>query len=190
MRRIIAFISLVLISSCSAIEIFKENTEIRPNSSYGTFVIVNEEVGMSGFSDPALDELVQKEIRTLLEGQGMIYEKRTPDLVIRYTSNEDLRQREMVNNNPFPMWGYRVWDPWLYNPYMMNNNLNRSRTREYELLQVILDFIDPEKDKFLMTLTGVTEVGNPKTKKRKVVKSTEKILERFILELNATSNTP
>ncbi|MFC3414707.1 DUF4136 domain-containing protein [Algoriphagus hitonicola] len=182
-------LATLALGACSSIEVFKENSEIRPAMAYRSFVIVNEEVGMRGFSDAKIDELVQSEIRLLLESQGFVYEKVNPDLIIRYTSNEDQRQREIRNyNTPFPMWGFRVWDPWMYNPYLYNDNFNRSRSSEYELLQVIMDFIDPEKDKFLMTLTGVTEVSSPKYKQKKVLKTTEKVLERFLIEISSTSN--
>lgn len=172
------------IVSCSSIEIFKENTEIPISSDYRTFVIINQEIGMKGFNSQIIDQEVQIHIQKALESQGLVYNKINPDLVIRYTSNEDERQRQVANNfNTFPMWGYRIWDPWAFNPYhpMMRN---QSRTTQYELLQVIVDFIDPKKDKFLMTLTGVTELTSPKSKPRIVLKTTDKILARFLLDLN------
>jgi hypothetical protein len=45
---------------------------------------------------------------------------------------------------------------------------------------VIVDFIDPSQDKYLMTLTGVTEVSNPKTKEKKVEKTLDSVLRSFI----------
>src|SRR5690606_29934658 len=137
----------------------------------------NKEVGMKGFSSQFLDELVQIQIQETLEGAGLKYDSEKPDLVIRYSSNEDIRQRETVNNiNPYPYWGYRVYDPWRYNPY----NTPRVSTSNYELLQVIVDFIDPSQDKFLMTLTGVTEVSSPKTKEKRVEKTLESVLRSFL----------
>lgn len=189
LRPSIYLLVLLVFGACSSIEVFKENSEIQPAMNYRSFVIVNEEVGMRGFSDAKIDEVVQGQIRLLLESQGLTYEKVNPDLIIRYTSNEDQREREIRNyTTPFPMWGFRVWDPWMYNPYFNNPNFNRSRSSEYELLQVIMDFIDPKKDKFLMTLTGVTEVSSPKFKEKKVLKTTEKVLERFLLEIQETQN--
>ncbi|HCD87402.1 MAG TPA: DUF4136 domain-containing protein [Algoriphagus sp.] len=168
--------------SCSSIDIFKENTEIAPVSNYKSFVIINQEVNMRGFSAQLLDEKVQDHLREALEAQGMVYDRTKPDLVIRNTSNEDQRMREINNfNYPMPFWGYRVWDPWTFNPYSSFNTPVRSSS--YELLQVIVDFIDPKKDKFLMTLTGVTEVQSAKFKERKVLKTTDKILERFITDV-------
>lgn len=179
------FIVLLLIfGSCSSIEIFKEHTEIPISAQYRTFVIINQEINMNGFSSPNLDEQVQRQIQNALESQGLVYNKTNPDLVIRYTSNEDERTRYLTNNyNAFPMWGYRIWDPWAFNPYnpMFRNQV---RTTQYELLQVIVDFIDPKKDKFLMTLTGVTELTSPKSKPRIVLKTTDKILARFLIDLN------
>lgn len=151
---------------------------------YQTFVIINKEIGMRGFSVQFIDEMVQIQIQETLEKSGMVYDSKKPDLVIRYHSNEDPRQREVVNNpTPYPFWGYRVYNPWMYNPY--NPNFNRVSTSNYELLQVIVDFIDPSQDKFLMTLTGVTEVSSPKQKEKKVEKTLDTVLRLFL-----DQNTP
>lgn len=176
---LLLYAGLILFSSCSSIEVFKENTEIPIAKPYKTFVLINKEVGMRGFSEQFIDEVVQIQIQETLEKAGMVYDSKQPDLVIRYHSNEDSRQREVVNNpNPYPFWGYRVYDPWMYNPY--NPNFNRVSTSNYELLQVILDFIDPAQDKFLMTLTGVTEVSSPKYKQKKVEKTLNSVLQSFL----------
>ncbi|TXD80050.1 DUF4136 domain-containing protein [Algoriphagus ratkowskyi] len=175
----------MVISSCSSIEIFKENTEVPVKKPYSSFVIINKEVGMQGFSSQFIDQQVQIHLQEALEAQGMIYDKSEPELVIRYTSNEDLRKRESTQNyNPYPYWGYRVWDPWMYNPY--SSNRNNSSTTSYELLQVIVDFIDQKEDKLLMTLTGVTEVSSHKTKSKKVLKTTDKIIGYFIDEVKSS----
>jgi hypothetical protein len=184
---IILLLLAVFNHSCSSIEVFKENTEIPISKPYKSFVIVNKELGIQGFEDPMIDELVKTELQSQLEAAGMVYDRIKPDVVIRYHSNEDPRKREVVNNlNPYPFWGYRIYDPWLFNRY---NNFNRPRvsTSNYELLQVILDFIDPVQDKFLMTLTSVTEVSSSKSKKTKVLKSLQKATETF---LNQTNNLP
>jgi len=176
-----------LLSSCATIDVFKENTELKIKKPYLSFVIINQEVGMRGFASQFIDAQVQIRLQEALEAQGMVYEKIKPDLIIRYTSNEDPRQRDVVNNfNPYPFWGYRVWDPWMYNPNMYNN-MSRNSTSSYELIQVIVDFIDPKEDEFLMTLTGVTEVSSPKTKDNKILKTIDKIVERFISEIETAS---
>lgn len=138
---------------------------------------------MRGFTSQFIDQQVQIHLQEALEAQGLVYDKTEPELVIRYTSNEDQRKRENTQNyNPYPYWGYRVWDPWMYNPYYNNRN-NNSSTSNYELVQVIVDFIDQKEDKLLMTLTGVTEVSSQKTKSRKVLKTTDKIINYFLVEL-------
>jgi hypothetical protein len=170
-------LSLIAFSSCKSIEIFKENTEIPIARPYRTFVIINKEVGMRGFNSQFLDELVQIQLQETLENAGMKYDAKQPDLVIRYNSNEDPRQREVVlNQNLYPFWGYRIYNPWVFNPY----NNNRVSTSNYELLQVIVDFIDPVQDKFLMTLTGVTEVSSPKYKQKKVEKTLDAVIKSFL----------
>lgn len=175
---------IMTLVSCSSIEIFKENTEISPGKNYKTFVIINQEIGIQGFSSQFIDQQVQIHIQEGLEARGLVYDKVSPDLVIRYTSNEDLRERKATNNfNNFPLWGYRVWDPWVYNPYGPYGN-NSSSTSKYELIQVIVDFIDPIEDKLLMTLTGVTEVSSEKSKGKIILKTTDKILSRFLEDIH------
>ncbi|MEB2775785.1 DUF4136 domain-containing protein [Algoriphagus sp. D3-2-R+10] len=179
------FITFLLLglSSCSAIEIFKENTEVPIRRPYKSFVIINQEVGMRTFSSQFIDQQVQIHLQEALEEQGLVYDKTEPELIIRYTSNEDPRKRETYQNTtPYPFWGYRVWDPWMYNPYRNNN----PTTTNYELVQVIVDFIDQTEDKLLMTLTGVTEVSSQKTKSKKVLKTTDKIIEYFLYEMKDT----
>lgn len=179
---LVGFMFLTLLS-CSSIEIFKENTEISLSKNYKTFVIINQEIGVQGFSSQFIDQQVQIHIQEGLEARGLVYDKISPDLVIRYTSNEDLRERKATNNfNNFPLWGYRVWDPWVYNPYGPYGN-NNSSPSKYELVQVIVDFIDPIEDKLLMTLTGVTEVTSEKSKGKIILKTTDKILARFLEDL-------
>ncbi|WP_339876931.1 DUF4136 domain-containing protein [uncultured Algoriphagus sp.] len=177
------FFSALIFSSCSSIDIFKENIETPIRKKYSSFVIINQEIGMRGFSSQFIDQQVQIHLQEALESQGLVYDKTGPELVIRYTSNEDTRKRETYqNNNTYPYWGYRVWDPWMYNPYY--NNRNSTKTTTYELVQVIVDFIDSKEDKLLMTLTGVTEVTSEKTKSKKVLKTTDKIIESFLYDMN------
>jgi hypothetical protein len=175
---------LVLLSACSSVEVFVENREIPFQKTYRSFVLVNKELGIAGFSDPKLDQQVQVALEEQLYAAGLVYDAKQPDLVIRYHSNEDLRQRERVNTlNPYPYWGMRMYDPWLFNP-MMRNFRSQVTTTNYALLQVILDVIDPKEDKYLMTLTGVTEVSTPKSKSKITLKAIEKTTNTF-LEYNS-----
>ena len=178
---------LGLLSACSSVEVFVENREIPFQKSYRSFMLVNKELGIAGFSDPKLDQQVQEALEEQLLAAGFVYDARQPDLVIRYHSNEDLRQRERVNNmNPYPFWGMRMYDPWLFNPMMGNFNSQVTSTK-YALLQVILDVIEPKQDKYLMTLTGVTEVATPKSKTKITLKAIEKTINTF-LEFNFNPN--
>lgn len=106
------FILLVFalaLSSCTAIDIFEENNEIPIKRPYKSFVIINQEVGMRGFSSELIDQQVQIHLQEALEEQGLIYDKTEPELVIRYTSNEDPRKRETYQNNtPYPYWAYAL----------------------------------------------------------------------------------
>ena len=181
------FLLVGLLFSCNSAEIFVENREIPFQKKYESFVLVNKELGIPGFSDPKLDLQVQEALEAQLLAAGLVYDAKQPDLVIRYHSNEDLRQRERVNTmNPYPYWGMRMYDPWLFNP-MMGNFRSTVTTTKYELLQVILDIIDPNQEKSLMTLTGVTEVTSPKSKSKITLKALEKTTNTF-LEFNFTQN--
>jgi hypothetical protein len=161
------FICLIgLLSACSSVEVFVENREVPFQKTYSSFVLVNKELGIAGFADPKLDQQVQEALEEQLLASGH--------------SNEDLRQRERVNTlNPYPFWGMRMYDPWLFNP-MMRNFRSTVTTTKYALLQVILDVIDPKEDKYLMTLTGVTEVATPKGKTKITLKALEKTTNTFL----------
>ncbi|MBM3426336.1 MAG: DUF4136 domain-containing protein [Bacteroidetes bacterium] len=174
-----------LLSSCNTAEIFVENRDIPFQKRYTSFVLVNKELGIPGFSDSKLDQQVQEALEAQLLTAGLVYDAEKPDLVIRYHSNEDLRERERVNTmNPYPFWGMRMYDPWLFNP-MMGNFRPQVTTTKYELLQVILEIIDPSQEKSLMMLTGVTEVTSPKSKEKITLKTLEKTISTF-LEFNFT----
>ena len=174
-----------LLVSCNSVEIFVENKEVPFQKTYTRFVLVNKELGILGFKDPLLDQQVQIALEAQLVGAGLVYDAKQPDLVIRYYSNEDLRQRERVNTmNPYSFWGMRMYDPWSFNPMMGNLRAPVTRTN-YELLQVILDVIDPTQDKYLMTITGVTEVTSSKSKSRIVLKALKKTTDTFI-QVNLT----
>jgi hypothetical protein len=181
----ISFLILIFFTSCSSIEIFKEKTEFAPYKEYKSFVITNKEIGHRGFNDAYLDAVVSEQLQYLLEEQGLKYERDSPDLVIRYTSNEDMRQKEVYNNR-YPMWGGRVWDPWMYDPRFLNQQ-NMVSTKNYQLMQIMVDFIDPNKDKILMQLTAVSEVSGTKDKKKKAIKSIEKITQTYNSHIHSTN---
>ncbi len=174
----------VFLTSCSSIEIFKEKTEFAPYKDYKSFVITNKEIGYRGFNDAYLDATVSDQLQSLLEEQGLKYERESPELVIRYTSNEDPRQKEIYNNR-YPMWGGRVWDPWMYDPRFLNQQ-NQVSTKNYQLMQIMVDFIDPNNDKILMQLTAVSEVSSARDKKTKALKSIEKIAQTYKSYINPT----
>lgn len=173
---IILFIFLFS-SACSSIEIFKENTEFKPYKEYQTFVILNKEIGRKGFADEFIDAIVSDALQNSFENLGLIYDKNDPELVISYTSNEDFRQKE-VYNNPYPMWGGRIWDPFMFDPRFLPYQ-NPISTKNYQLMQLIVDFTDTKNLKMLMRLTAVTEVSDQKQKKKKLIQSIEQIAEIY-----------
>lgn len=171
---------LLMTMSCASIEIFKENMEVKNPRNYRSFVIVNKELGRNGFKDEFLDAITMDQIQQLLEKNGLTYDRENPEILIRYTSNQDPRQKE-VYVNQYPMWGSRMWwDPWVYNPAYFNRQMPTSTSQNYELLQVIVDFIDPQSDKRVMTLTAVSETSSPKHRQKMVSKSTEKIIATYL----------
>jgi len=170
---------LLLLNSCKSVEIFKENTEIAPKEAYKSFVIVNKEIGQKAFKDAFIDEKVSSSIQNQLESLGLIYDAENPELVIRIGSSEDPRQKDFSTYPMTPMWGWRVWDPWMYNPMFMNRQQTTS-SKNYELVQLIVDFIDPKNDKMIMRLTAVSEAQNPREKIRRLEKSVEEVIRTYI----------
>lgn len=179
----ILLLSFALLFACKSVEVFKEKVELPIKKYYQSFVVINNELDMQAFTDPLLDEQAKEDLIAQLIASGMVYDAKQPELVIRYYSNEDPRQRERVNNmNTFPLWGMRMYDPWMFNP-MLGDMRPGVSTSNYELLQVIVDFIDPKEDKYLMTLTAVTEVTNQKTKTKVALKALKEATATF-LQLN------
>ncbi|MCH7402053.1 DUF4136 domain-containing protein [Belliella kenyensis] len=177
-KKFILFISLSgLFFSCSSIELFKERVEQKPYKENKTFVIVNKEVAIHGFEDVLMNEKIINQIERNMQNLGLTYDKERPDVVIRFSSNEDPRQKD-VYQNQFPMWGMRVWDPWMFDPRFMNRG-NMVSTKDYELIQLIIDFIDPKQDKMLMTITAVSEASSQKSKQKKLIKSVDKIIDAY-----------
>ena len=168
-------------SSCSSVEVFTEKKEVPILKPYQRFALVNKELGIQGFSDQDLDVMVQNELIQMLTSTGMQYDAVNPEVLIKYYSNEDIRQREqVVPLSPYPYWGMRMYDPWLFNP-MMRNYSSTVRTSNYELLQVILDIIDPKADKYVMMITAVTEVSQPKNKPKLTIQALHKATTSFVI---------
>lgn len=185
MRSPILVIGLALafwsMSSCSSVEVFIEKKEVPILKPYQRFALVNKELGIQGFSDQDLDIMVQNELIQMLTSTGMQYDAVNPEVLIKYYSNEDIRQREkVVQLSPYPYWGMRMYDPWLFNP-MMRNYSSTVRTSNYELLQVILDIIDPKADKYVMMITSVTEVSQPKNKPKLTIQALQKATSSFVI---------
>lgn len=183
MRKLILITFFIAITSCSSIEIFKENMEVKPVPGYQTFVIVNQEANISGFKDNFYDAVAAAGLQNYLESQGMIYDRVNPEVVIRYTSNQDPRQRNSYNTNMMPMWGMRVWDPWMFDP-MWNSRFNTVTSRNYELFQFIVDFIDPKQEKLIVRMTAVSETANEKEKLKKLEKSLNLVSKSFLEYIN------
>ncbi len=180
LKSVVLIILVTVFSRCSSIEMFKEKTEFAPYKKYSTFAILNKEYNQKGFNDPYLDAIVADGLEFLLSEHGLVYDAKEPEIILRYTSNEDPRQKEVINNR-MPMWGFRVWDPWMYDPRFMNQP--PVSTKNYELLQLIVDFVDPKNDKMLMRLTAVSEVNSQKEKRNKVKKSVEQVMKTYIEHL-------
>ncbi|UJP64369.1 DUF4136 domain-containing protein [Mongoliitalea daihaiensis] len=173
----------LFLGACSSIDIFKEKMEVRPIPLYQTFVIVNQEAKIAGFQDNFLDAIASSGLQNFLEEQGMVYDQTNPDVVIRYTSNQDPRQKDTYNYPIMPMWGMRVWDPWMFDP-MWNNRMNPVTTKNYELFQFIVDFIDPKQEKLVIRITAVTETSNPKEQQKKLEKSVNLVGKAYLEHIN------
>lgn len=177
LNTIIITISMFLISSCSSIELFKERTEITSHEAYTSFAIVNKEINLKGFSDELIDAQVIYELEKQMKSLGLRYDVQSPDLLLRYSSNEDLRQRK-GNDNQFPLMGMRLGDSWMYDPRYIGQQ-NFEKTKDYELIQLIVNFIDPKQDKMLMTITAVSEATSKKSKDKNLIKSAKKVVEAY-----------
>ncbi len=166
-------------ASCSSVEVFTEKMEMPPVKEYQSFVLIPEFRNFQAYGSEFHDALLRDELTRKLEANGMELNRENPEMVIRYHTQLEPKEKESYNYNPF--WGGgAMYNPMFYDPFFMNRAWDGpTQTRQYGWGQIILDFIDPQANKMIMRATAVGEVNSEKGKTKKIKKSVDKILDKF-----------
>ncbi|SNR93396.1 protein of unknown function [Belliella buryatensis] len=175
-------LSLLLFNiSCSSIEIYKENIELSPYKENRSYMILNKENNLNGVADDLLNEKIIKEIEFKMMKLGLYYDSNTPDLIIEFSSNEEPRNKEIFRSQ-YPL-GPPSWNSYS-NDARISRRQNTISFKDYEVIQLVMDFIDPSQDKMYIRVMAVTEVSSIESKYNLTTKSVGKIIKAYDQHMN------
>jgi len=159
----------VLLISCSPVKVYTEKSDIIGSREYRTFAILNEVQGKAAFNSPILEERLQNKLILEMENRGYVYDKDSPDLIIRYNTDITKNQR-VIYPNPYTM---------MWNPFWGPMGGRGMQAQKYDQGEVVFDFIDPAADKVILRATAVGTVNNPNDKEKKIQAAVNKVMKEF-----------
>jgi hypothetical protein len=163
---------IVLLSSCSAVNVVTDYDSNVDFNKYKTFAFYKPEIDKAKISD--LDKKrILRAIETELLAKGFTKSNNPNMLVGIFT-----KSREKVNINQNNNFGFGFG--WGFNPFWggMNNNLNVSQYTEGTLF---IDFIDKEKKELVWqgVGTGALKLNNRAKKEERINLFVKEIISRF-----------
>ncbi len=169
--------ALIWIASCSPVRVFLEKNEVASIEDYQTFFVINQYYDKVAFESPVLEDNLQHRLTEGIKSFGFEQDMEKPDLIVRYNTNLTDRQKE-INATPMmsPYSGMGMYNPWMM-PYGFNNS--GFRVENYDMGELVVDFIDTRQDKVVMRISAVGEISKPKQKSKNLQTSVDKILKEF-----------
>lgn len=168
---------LAFLGACSPVRVFLEKEQLSANQEYRTFMVVNEYFGKNAYGSPELEANLQQNLIRGMEERGFELDINDPDLVVRYNTILSQNQKE-VNTMAHNPWGWGMYNPWMWrNPYAFRQG--GYRTEKYNLGEVVMDFIDTQKDQPILRISAVGEVTKPEQMDKNIRVSVDKILSEF-----------
>lgn len=176
-QRILVFSAMIMLASCSPVRVFLEKNEVAEVADYKTFYVINQYYDKDAFESPVLEDNLQNSLTEGMKGFGFEQDMEMPDLIVRYNTNLTDRQKEV---NSTPMMNPYMGMGW-YNPWMMpwGSNMGSFRVENYDMGELVVDFIDTKQDKVVMRISAVGEITKPQQKSRNLKTSVDKILKTF-----------
>lgn len=174
----VGFICLIsMLGACSPVRVFLEKDQVSAIKEFKTFMVVNEYFGKNAYGSPDLEASLQRNLIQGMEERGFELDINEPDLVVRYNTILSQNQKEInpMAHNP---WGWGMYNPWMWqNPYRYRQG--GYRTEKYNLGEVVMDFIDTQKDEAILRISAVGEVTKPEQMNKNIQVSVDKILDEF-----------
>src|SRR5690606_36267079 len=185
--KVYGFLFLLLASACSPVRVFLENEELSSvkEKEYKTFMVESENPGKNVYGSPELEASLQRLLIEGLEQRGFELDINEPDLIVRYNTILSQNQKE-INTMPHSPWGWGMYNPWMWRtPYPYGYGYGRVKTEKYNLGEIVLDFVDPQKEGEILSISAVGEVTKEKQKAKNIRVSVDRILTEFSKMINS-----
>ncbi len=170
---------LLLLSSCNPVRVFLEQEQLPNQAVYTTFAIENQFPGKSVYGSPDLDKAFQEQLIAGMEKRGFVLDINDPDLVLRYNTILSQNQKE-INTMAHNPWGWGMYNPYMWRyPYPSDYRNGGYKVEKYNLGEVVIAFVDTQKDEAILRISAVGEVTKPKQLNKNIRASTERILTEF-----------
>lgn len=177
----IAFLGLFLlvVSACNPVRVFLEKEKLPETTAYKTFAIENEFPGKPVYGTPDLDKKLQEQLIAGMEKRGFVLDINDPDLVLRYNTILSRNQKE-INTMAHNPWGWGMYNPYMWRyPYPYNHRRGGYKVEKYNLGEVVIDFVDTDKEEAILRISAVGEVTKPKQLNKNIDASVDRILTEF-----------
>lgn len=170
---------LLLMSSCNPVRVFLEKEQLPNQVAYKTFAIENQFPGKNVYGSPDLDKALQEQLIAGMVKRGYELDINDPDLVLRYNTILSQNQKE-INTMAHNPWGWGMYNPYMWRyPYPYNSRNGGYKIEKYNLGEVVIDFVDTDKEEAILRISAVGEVTKPKQLNKNIQASTERILTEF-----------
>lgn len=177
----IVYVGLVLLvlSSCNPVRVFLEKEQLPNQVAYKTFAIENQYPGKNVYGSPDLDKAFQEQLIAGMEERGFVLDINEPDLVLRYNTILSQNQKE-INTMAHNPWGWGMYNPYMWrHPYPYDYRNGGYKIEKYNLGEVVIDFVDMDKEEAILRISAVGEVTKPKQLNKNIQASTDRILTEF-----------
>src|SRR5690606_13599373 len=175
------FLMLAFISACSPVRVFLEKDELASvqEKEYKTFMVESENPGKNVYGSPELEASLQRLLIEGMERRGFELDINEPDLIVRYNTILSQNQKE-INTMAHNPWGWGMYNPWMWRaPYPYHYGYGRPKLEKYNLGEIVLDFVDPQKKEEILRISAVGEVTKEKQKSKNIRASVDRILNEF-----------
>lgn len=172
-------LTVLLLSACSPVRVFLEKDQLTQAGTYKTFMVENEYPGKNVYGSPELDKSLQQQLIEGMETRGFVLDIHDPDIILRYNTILSQNQKE-INTMAHNPWGWGMYNPYMWRyPYPYHHGRGGYKVEKYNLGEVVIGFIDTQKEEEILRISAVGEVTKPKQLDKNIRSSVDRILKEF-----------
>jgi|SRR5690554_641448 len=168
----------LLATACSPVRVFLEKEQLAKAGTYKTFMIENEYPGKFVYGSPDLDKSLQQQLIAGMEKRGFVLDINDPDMVLRYNTILSQNQKE-INTMAYNPWGFGMYNPYMWRYPYPHQRGGGYKVEKYNLGEVVIDFVDTQKDEAILRISAVGEVNKPEQMNKNIRAASDKILTEF-----------